>query len=238
MMDGNFDKLFTSDVVGLGGQSYDHCIVSSGYLGNPLLKFSQVSFYGAITGNEYATAHVAGFESAVGLSAGLHTSRVNAYNVANINMGVGAVADQYVNFSYSEDSPATSNAVIAAGDDHDFTGNWFINYRGARPSKLMGDIGFGRAPDSVSNARVISLDGSQYDFVRFYINGTESFRIAVTATDTFIDNYGTGTLTLRGGSSRNVALVVNADGTVRIPSLAGSGDRAVKAASNGLLSAP
>jgi hypothetical protein len=220
---------------GLGGQIYDHVIVSAGNNNNPLTNFSQVGFWAALTCNSYATGHCGGFESSNGLADGVHTARMDSFGVATPHMGTNSVADRFIQFAYSEALAGTNNAIIAAVDDNNFTGNWFINYRGSLPSKIMGDIGIGRSPDAVANARSVVMDGPQLSFIRIYINGSETGRITVNATSMWFDNFGTGPITFR--TRNGVALVLNVDGSVTMPQLAGSGSRTVRVDSSGTLSA-
>lgn len=229
------EDLTTSGLVGLGGEIYDHGILTVGRNNNPLDQYSQVSIIAQMKGNANATVHIAGVETKLSTEASEFTvADMNNFVMTGIEKGEGSIITRTRFLGFLDENAGDNNAVMAA-HNHQFTGDWFINYQGSRPSRFGGDFAAGMDPVAVANARQIFISGEQYAFLRMYIGGVEKGRITVDAAGVHVANIANGPLDLKANG--NVGLTVNADGTVTIPSLVGTGSRTVKADAAGKLSA-
>lgn len=137
----------TSGCLAIGGDFYNHVLVSAGLNANPLTNIHQVCFYGALQGNanvDGVNGFVSAFESAIGLAAGAYTvGKMAAFAVGAFGpFGAGAAATRTWNLSCFDQTWGTNNAAIAMWDST-FTGNWFIHYEGTRASRLNGDLVLG-----------------------------------------------------------------------------------------------
>lgn len=226
-MDGDFENLTATGQAAFGGTDFHtHCIAQSGLNANPLVEESQVAWYAAIKGNEYATDHVGGFESALGLDAGVTCANINDFVTSALDIGAGSSVTRHRQFAYNDVAAGSAgDAVFANANDNSFTGNWFLHYGGTRPSRLGGDLGIGIDPAAVTDSRTIALNATTNAFIRLYIGGVEKGRITVTNGQFTLDNLAGGVVT------------INPSGGVKIPALAGSGTRPVYASSTGVLSA-
>lgn len=130
-------------VAAFAGDRYSHVFVAAGLNANPLTHQHQVGFYAAHQANSntgVSDGFVAGFESAIGLAAGTYAQAVPkmaAFAVGGFSGGAGSSLLRSWNVSAVDQTFGTNNAVLAMWDSV-FSGNHFIYYEGARPSRLSG----------------------------------------------------------------------------------------------------
>lgn len=128
-------------VAAFAGDRYSHVLVAAGLNANPLTAIHQVGFYAAQQCNsniDGITGFCAGFESAIGLNGDAFTpAKMAAFAVGQMTSNGTSTATRTWNVSAVDQTLGTNNAVLAIWDST-FTGNWFIYYEGARPSRLGG----------------------------------------------------------------------------------------------------